>query len=102
MKVVSIKEHFGKALSGRRPNFDASSHEDTGRALVALSPVPSSENDRGATYRPAAFLSQLIANKEQIAQTRDRRRVEPAEAVRIYQSALTPKPYSRPTLSRSL
>jgi len=39
-----------------------------------------------ASYRPAAFLAHLIATKDQLPQTRDRRRVEPHEAIAAYRA----------------
>ena len=38
-------------------------------------------------YRPAAFLAQLIANKDQLPQTRERRRAAPSEAIAAYRAA---------------
>jgi hypothetical protein len=55
------------------------------RALVALTPA-------AATYKPseshrqAAFLAHLIATKGQLPQTRERRRVEPGEAIAAYRA----------------
>ena len=55
------------------------------RALVALTPA-------AATYKPseshrqAAFLAHLIATKDQLPQTRERRRAEPAEAIAAYRA----------------
>ena len=39
-----------------------------------------------ASYRPAAFLAHLIATKDQLPQTRDRRRAEPREAIAAYRA----------------
>ena len=55
------------------------------RALVALTPA-------AATYKPseshrqAAFLAHLIATKDQLPQTRERRRAEPGEAIAAYRA----------------
>ncbi len=55
------------------------------RALVTLTPT-------AATYKPseshrqAAFLAHLIATKDQLPQTRERRRAEPAEAIAAYRA----------------
>jgi len=55
------------------------------RALVALTPAaaawPPSES-----HRQAAFLAHLIATKDQLPQTRERRRAEPAEAIAAYRA----------------
>ena len=37
-------------------------------------------------YRQAAFLAHLIAVKDQLPQTRERRRVEPGEAIATYRA----------------
>jgi hypothetical protein len=52
------------------------------RALIPLDcvPVPA----RPAPYRHSAFLAQLIATRQQLPQTRARRRAEPTEALRAY------------------
>ncbi len=55
------------------------------RALVALAPpVPP---DTPAPYRQAPFLAHLLAVKDQHAQTRERRRATPAEAIAAYRAA---------------
>jgi hypothetical protein len=54
------------------------------RALVALvAPAPATPLLR---YRPAPFLAHLIATKQQLPQTRERRRAEPAQAVTAYRA----------------
>jgi hypothetical protein len=63
------------------PEHDASEC----RALVALGPA---SPRRRAAPRPAAFLAHLIAVKQQHPQTRERRRAEPAEALKAYRAAL--------------
>ena len=56
------------------------------RALVALAPLaPASRTP--AHYRQAPFLAQLLAVKDQHAQTRARRRAAPAEAAAAYRAA---------------
>jgi hypothetical protein len=52
---------------------------------VALAPAAPR---RRTVARPAAFLAHLIAVKQQHPQTRERRRVEPAEAVNAYRKAM--------------
>jgi len=56
------------------------------RALVALAP-PAPVGRASAHYRQAPFLAQLLAIKDQHAQTRGRRRAAPAEAVAAYRAA---------------
>ena len=54
------------------------------RALVLTEPQPAPEP--ASCYRQAAFLAQLIATREQVPQTRERRRVSPAEANAAYRT----------------
>jgi hypothetical protein len=56
------------------------------RALVALAP-PAPVSHAPTNYRQAPFLAQLLAVKDQHAQTRARRRAVPAEAVAAYRAA---------------
>ncbi len=60
--------------------------EASARALVALTP-PAGPGERPALYRQAPFLAQLLAVKDQHAQTRERRRAAPAEAIAAYRAA---------------
>ena len=55
------------------------------RALVPL--TPPAEREPAASVRQAFFLAQLIANKEQLPQTRERRRADPGEAIAAYRAA---------------
>jgi len=65
---------------------------DFHHALVAITPAAPAD-ERAGSRPPAAFLTQLIAAKAQLPQSRERRRAEPDEAGRAYQSALAPKAY---------
>src|SRR5262249_52205356 len=73
------------------------------RALVAVTPVVRSDTPAPVARRAgsAAFLAQLIATREQLPQTRERRRAEPGDAVNVYAAALvaTPAPFA-PVVSR--
>jgi hypothetical protein len=59
-----------------------------GRALVPLTPELRKTHPHRATPRPAAFLAHLIATARQVPQTRERRRVEPGEAIAAYAAAM--------------
>jgi hypothetical protein len=78
-KVASIQ-------SGSTP-FDVEpapiEHAAAGRTLVALTPAASASP---VTFRQATFLAQLLAMKDQHPQTRERRRVEPSEAIAAYRA----------------
>ncbi|HZQ12750.1 MAG TPA: hypothetical protein VFB31_08070 [Pseudolabrys sp.] len=56
------------------------------RALIALSP-PTRAAAAPARYRQTPFLAHLLAVKDQHAQTRERRRAEPQQAVAAYRAA---------------
>lgn len=56
------------------------------RALVVVSPAPV-DRQMPDNYRQAAFLAHLIAVKDQLPQTRQRRRAEPGEAIAAYRAA---------------
>jgi hypothetical protein len=77
-----------KAFSHRHdaPARDAGTEHVESRALVALSPAPDLRQ-ASPDYRQAQFLAHLIAMKAQIPQTRERRRVEPDEAIAAYRAA---------------
>jgi hypothetical protein len=85
MKAVWLSRFdTGQAMhSGRCNEVDSL---PVGRALVALAPAVDARTPL-AVYRQAPFLAQLIATKEQHAQTRERRRAEIGEAVAAYRAA---------------
>ncbi len=43
-------------------------------------------SEHSVSYRQAAFLAHLIATKEQLPQTRERRRANPDEAIAAYRA----------------
>lgn len=91
----------GQAVSqgGRRPAAGTKASEC--RDLVAVSPVKPQDRIR---HRPgnrssAAFLAHLIATAEGLPQTREKRRLAPAEASRLYAAAQTRKQFRRARLA---
>jgi hypothetical protein len=56
------------------------------RALVALQPAAPSERPMH-TRAQATYLAHLIATQQQLPQTRERRRAEPAHAIAAYAAA---------------
>jgi hypothetical protein len=58
---------------------------EASRALVTVSPV-ALVREPSANFRQAPFLAQLIANKDQHPQTRERRRAEPEEVLAAYRA----------------
>lgn len=60
-------------------------HDTASRALVVVAPV--APHRPPANYRQAAFLAHLIATRELLPQTRERRQVGPAEAIAAYRNS---------------
>ena len=57
----------------------------SGRALIALQPVATSEMPPPLRTRPdARFVAHLIATDQKVPQTRERRRAEPQVAITAY------------------
>ena len=80
MRVSEIKH--GNVIPLRGSGKEPTPGEKS-RALIALTPaVPAAAMP--ASYRPAPFIAHLLAVKDQHAQTRERRRAEPAEAIAAY------------------
>jgi hypothetical protein len=77
------------------PSGDAPMVNDStggGRALVPLFPAQSGGRERAAVRQPAVFLAHLIATRQALPQTRERRRIEPSLAATIYSAAHAPAP----------
>jgi len=73
---------------------------ESSRALIPLEPIASS--DTPLQTRPqAGFLAHLIATREKLPQTRERRRAAPQDVIAVYAAALArPAAPSGITLSR--
>jgi hypothetical protein len=87
MRLTETKATFSKAPAApdsAEPLTDLPAEES--RALVPVTPVTADGRDRSSHYRSAPFLAHLIATKDQHPQTRERRRVEPRDAVAAYRS----------------
>jgi hypothetical protein len=87
------------AMHGFHEDLETKTGES--RALVALEPAP---KRRPSPATPSApFLTQLLAVKAGVPQTRDRRRAEPDEATHSYQTGMAPHaPRSGRVLSRAM
>jgi hypothetical protein len=60
---------------------------ESSRALIPLAPIGSS--DTPLRTRPqAGFLAHLIATREKLPQTRERRRAEPQDVIAVYAAAV--------------
>jgi hypothetical protein len=85
MRIGGVTGASGE--SGGRPQgagVAATEPRVESRALTVVTPEP--PRDVPNVYRQAAFLAQLIATKDQHAQTRSRRRAAPEEAIAAYRA----------------
>jgi hypothetical protein len=85
--LVKATRHVPHNSFGDLPH-DAPRHDEPpaeSSALVAV--TPAADREPRANFRLAPFLAQLIANKEQMPQTRERRRALPGEAIAAYRAA---------------
>jgi hypothetical protein len=90
MRVEQTKQaSFGQGNATPRDAEPASAeHGAESRALVVTAPATIQEPSLNYRQSPllAAFLAHLIATKDQLPQTRERRRVEPADAIAAYRA----------------
>jgi hypothetical protein len=88
MGLGEIKAAFPKPSVTATRSIESSAAEraEESRALVPATPTVADGRDLSSNYRPAAFLAHLIAVKDQHPQTRERRRVEPHDAVVAYRA----------------
>jgi hypothetical protein len=87
------------AMNGFYADIEATAGER--RALVALEPA--AERRQPANAPAAPFLTQLLAVKAGVPQTRERRRAEPDEATQSYETSMAPRaPRSGRMLSRAM
>jgi hypothetical protein len=75
---------------GRPPHQPASAPRDArtseSRALIPLQPIARGDTPL-RTRAQAAYLAHLIATKDKVPQTRERRRAEPQEVIAVYAAA---------------
>jgi hypothetical protein len=87
------------AMNGFYADIEATAGKS--RALVALEPA--AERRPPANAPAAPFLTQLLAVKAGLPQTRERRRAEPDEATQSYETSMAPRaPRSGRMLSRAM
>jgi hypothetical protein len=95
MRVNRDCDQTNSATGSAGPVADETGRNDLeklgGRALVPLFPVQPSARPHAAIRQPAGFLAHLIATRQALPQTRERRRIEPDVAAAIYSAAcITP------------
>jgi hypothetical protein len=86
MRVESAKQvssSRGK-VEPRDAALAPAEHDEESHALVVVEPAGAQAPT--VNYRQAPFLAHLIATKDQLPQTRVRRRAEPAEAIAAYRA----------------
>jgi hypothetical protein len=90
MRVEPAKQASSDRSSGARRDTAVApaEHDANSRALTVIAPAAAQKPS--VNYRQsrllAPFLAQLIATKDQLPQTRERRRAEPAEAIAAYRA----------------
>ena len=96
----SIVAPVGRAPREATSSPRRESRTESSRALIPLEPIASSETPL-STRPQAGFLAHLIATKEKLPQTRERRRAEPQDVIAVYTAAIAgPAAPSGITLSR--
>ncbi len=90
---------FGRAS---RPELARASRPEPVTPSRALVPVaaPRREDDRPQGRPASYFVAHLIATHDQVPQTRERRRVEPGEAIAAYAARLSADPSGGRLLAR--
>jgi len=86
MRIGEIRSAALGSLSTRSGDRPAANAAE-GRALVAVAPPLRQASTVPGNHRQAPFLTHLLAVRDQHAQTRERRRAEPREAIAAYQAA---------------
>jgi len=83
MRIGAINQVLSQPSDG---GDNAAPKAAESRALVTVTP-PKEASTVSTNYRQAPFLAHLLAVKGQHAQTRERRRAEPGEAIAAYRTA---------------
>jgi hypothetical protein len=92
---------IGRSLAGPAATAPGRPDREPGRDLLSVAPPGPAREPSDLSRRPCAgFLAHLIATAEQLPQTRERRRAEPAVAIAAYRTAAA-APAASPRLSRS-
>jgi hypothetical protein len=87
-------------MQGFHEDIEATAAES--RALVVIEPAES-HSARTTAHPSAEFLTQLLAVKEGLPQTRERRRADPDEATHSYEMTMAPRtPRAGRVLSRAM
>jgi hypothetical protein len=88
MRVERTRQAERRTAKRRRTASPGVKEDAAGHALVVLTPAEARETAPApASYRAAEFLAHLIATKERVPQTCERRRADPADAIAAYSTA---------------
>lgn len=95
------------ALSPQDERLQAANDEGVpaaeSRALTVIQPAPEHNAPHENPHRSAGFVTQLLAAKAGLPQTRERRREEPGVAAHVYEAHMAPLPAGRgKVLSRAM
>jgi hypothetical protein len=86
MRVERTRQAERRTATRRGTALPDVEQDDASHALVVLAPAEIPEK-APTSYRKAEFLAHLIATKEHLPQTCERRRADPAEAIAAYSTA---------------
>ena len=73
-------------------NDDAGAPAAESRALTVVNAAPEHKAPHENPHRSAGFVTQLLAVKAGVPQTRERRREEPGVAAHVYEAHMAPVP----------
>jgi len=85
----SIVTPVGRARREATSSARREPSTESSRALIPLEPIAASDTPLH-TRQQAGFLAHLIATKEKLPQTRERRRAEPQDVIAVYAAAVAP------------
>jgi hypothetical protein len=87
MRIGEVNSTLFRQVAPAARSRDAAEQVAESRALVPVTPVTATHEPTPARdHRRATFLAHLIATKDHLPQTRERRRAEPADAIAAYRT----------------
>lgn len=87
MRIGEVNSTVSRQVNLPARSRDAAEQVVESRALVPVAPVVAAhETVPARDHRNATFLAHLIATKDHLPQTRERRRAEPADAIAAYRT----------------
>ena len=87
MRIGEVSSSVSRRADMPERSLDAAEQVAESRALVLVTPATATDEPTPARdHRCATFLAHLIATKDRLPQTRERRRAEPADAIAAYRA----------------